>query len=70
MPKNSISLFCSDSPKIIDVKVRNKQDRKFFDPLFLGMFIFLWIKFATSLLALLTGDYSFFQEQPRKSLAE
>ena len=47
--------ICSASREIIGVKVDHRQTGKFFDTIYGGMWIFLSVKFATSLLASLAG---------------
>ena len=53
--KKNFSPFCSASLEIIGVKVCNRQTDKFFDTILRSMWIFLSVKFATSLIASLAG---------------
>ena len=60
-PKKNFSPFCFASPEKIGVKFGNRrtdrQPDKFFDTFYWGMWIFLSVKFASSLLALLAGGW-------------
>ena len=59
--------FCFASPEIIGVKVDHRQTDKFFDNIYGGMWIFLLVKFTTSLLASLAGGSHFMKKSVNKN---